>query len=136
MPLDPDPKASPAMFGKIAQERRKRFAQEELESFSGKTYAQKVADADINLGGSSKADSDLAAKMLDNNPNLAKSLHDLADTQTKYRETISGNSEGDIFAHQTGIHQKILYDAFVDPDRNLKNVQQQTVEYKGEQLSK
>ena len=135
MPLDPDPKASPAMFGKIAQERRKRFAQEELESFSGKTYAQKVADADINLGGSSKADSDLAAKMLDNNPNLAKSLHDLADTQTKYRETISGNSEGDIFAHQTGIHQKILYDAFVDPDRNLKNIQQQTVEYKGEQLT-
>lgn len=135
MPLDPDPKASPTMFGKLAQERRKRFAQEELESFSGKTYAQKVADADINLGGPSKADSDLAAKMLDNNPNLAKSLQDLADAQTNYRETISGNSQGDIFAHQVGIHQKILYEAFVDPDKNLKNVQQKIVEYKGEQLT-
>ena len=56
--------------------------------------------------------------MLDNNSNLRKSLEDLADSQTKYRDTISGNTKGDIFARQTGIHQKMLYDAFVDPDQN------------------
>ena len=135
MPLDPDPKASPTMFGKLAQEKRKRFAEKELESFSGKTYEEKVLDVDINIGGTTRADSSLAAKMLDNNSNLRKSLEDLADSQTKYRDTISGNTKGDIFARQTGIHQKMLYDAFVDPDQNLKNIQQQTIKYKGEQLT-